>query len=625
MERVNPYRDPTLLERVLRRVVGRRREVRAIIAALAAGKNILLEGPPGTSKSTILRAIAEESKVPFFIIEGSADLTPQKLVGIFNPSKVLSEGFKPEFFEPGPLVKAMMEGGILYIEEFNRMSEDAMNTLIRAMDEREIAIPRYGTVRAKPTFRVICAMNPYDDVGTSRISRAILDRFCRLRLDYQSRNEEIEIVRLRTGSSDLRLITLAVDLARATRRHPALKMGSSVRGAIDMVLIAEELKKLRGGRLCFDDLLDAAIMAMSSKIWINDPEVRPEDVIRELLMKLLMKHDVGLESFEVTNEGENSDNSKLPKEAEVYNLRGDQAGDHLAPETIQRLKDLAKIAPRRVSFQLSKKPEVIISLLKKGISKANIDILDLYARVSEFLRRDLRTLAQKYASLLILKIAAQASMGARARGLVAGRFDWDSDDINLDLTMEEFVNDGTPTLDKIMVNKRDRRRRCFALIIDRSLSMAGYKMVLAALTAAMLAYAAGSYDGYAVLAFNTEVSFLKRVFECVRPEKLVDEILSLRAFGYTDIARALEEAYRELLSAGARRIIGILITDGEWTAGENPLKVAPLFDNLYVLGVPSKWRGFARAIAERGGGRYVLIRDLSQVPQAVLEILRYTP
>ncbi|MCC6005317.1 MAG: AAA family ATPase, partial [Thermofilum sp.] len=71
---------------MLRRLVGREREARAVLAALAAGRNVLLQGPPGTSKSTLLRAIAEEAGVPFFLVEGSADLTPQKLIGTFNPA-----------------------------------------------------------------------------------------------------------------------------------------------------------------------------------------------------------------------------------------------------------------------------------------------------------------------------------------------------------------------------------------------------------------------------------------------------------------------------------------------------------------------------------------------------------
>lgn len=77
-----------ILQNVKSEVVGREREVREIFAAMLSRKHILLEGPPGTSKSTIVRAIARSMRVPFYFIEGSIDLTPSKLLGFFNPGKV---------------------------------------------------------------------------------------------------------------------------------------------------------------------------------------------------------------------------------------------------------------------------------------------------------------------------------------------------------------------------------------------------------------------------------------------------------------------------------------------------------------------------------------------------------
>ena len=47
-----------------------------VLAAVAAGRDIILEGPPGTSKSTLLRAITAEWGIPLVFVEGNADLTP---------------------------------------------------------------------------------------------------------------------------------------------------------------------------------------------------------------------------------------------------------------------------------------------------------------------------------------------------------------------------------------------------------------------------------------------------------------------------------------------------------------------------------------------------------------------
>jgi len=161
-------------------VVGREHELDLVLAAVAAGRDLLLEGPPGTSKSTLLRAITGEWGIPLVLVEGNADLTPARLVGHHNPARVLREDYSAENFVDGPLLSAMRGGGVLYIEEFNRAPEDTLNTLLTAMAEREITVPRVGSVTAAPTFRVIGSMNPYDNVGTTRLSTSVHDRLCRL-------------------------------------------------------------------------------------------------------------------------------------------------------------------------------------------------------------------------------------------------------------------------------------------------------------------------------------------------------------------------------------------------------------------------------------------------------------
>ena len=265
--------------RVAGGVVGREVEIKSILAAMDAGKHVLLEGPPGTSKSTLIRRIAQEINIPFYIIEGNIDLTPAKLVGYFNPAKVMADSYHPDYFEKGPLTKAMEKGGILYIEEFNRMPADVSNVLISPMEEGDMSIPRYGTVKAVCPFTVIAAQNPYDDVGTVRVSRAFMDRICLIKMKYQSAAEEKEIIRLRTGVDDAQIISLAVKMVRKTRENPDIKLGASIRAAIDLVDLFVGMQKL-------DDQPDhnfllAARMAMSNKIWLNEMTDKTADEIIE--------------------------------------------------------------------------------------------------------------------------------------------------------------------------------------------------------------------------------------------------------------------------------------------------------------------------------------------------------
>jgi MoxR-like ATPase len=279
-QRVRPEEAVSLLEQVRCDVVGREREIREILAAMLGGKHILLEGPPGTSKSTIVRSIARSMHVPFHFIEGSIDLTPSKLLGHFNPGKVLKDSYRRDYFELGPLTEAMEAGGVLYLEEFNRMSSESANLLITPMEEGIINIPRYGQVEAGSGFTIICSQNPYDDVGTLQVSRAFLDRVVRIRTDYQSEEEETEIVRLRTASDESQLIRTAVRITRLTRESEEIKLGASVRAAIDIVTVVENLALLSGGEPTYEDVVDACRMALTSKIWLAETmNATAEDVI----------------------------------------------------------------------------------------------------------------------------------------------------------------------------------------------------------------------------------------------------------------------------------------------------------------------------------------------------------
>jgi MoxR-like ATPase len=278
---------------IAERVVGRRVELELLFAAVASGRDILLEGPPGTSKTTMLGAITAEWGIPLVLVEGNSELTAARLIGHHLPARVLQEGYTEDNFVPGPLVRAMREGAFLYIEEFNRAPEDALNTLLMAMAERRMVVPRVGSVDAAPSFRLIASMNPYDNVGTTRVSASVHDRFCRLAVGYQDAVAEREIVALRTGPHDgeafaAQLVADAVTVTRATRTHGDLRFGSSIRGSVDIVFIGLELGRLRGTEAEVGDgyarlLLDAMIVALSGRVQVHEASGRsPEDVLREI-------------------------------------------------------------------------------------------------------------------------------------------------------------------------------------------------------------------------------------------------------------------------------------------------------------------------------------------------------
>jgi MoxR-like ATPase len=270
-------------------IVGREAELLKLRACLRAGKNVLLEGPVGVGKTSLALEMTRELGRPVFRVDGDNRYSEQKLSGWFDPPSVIQRGYTADTFMPGPLVDAMRKGGVLFINELNRLPEGVQNVLLPAIDERLIVVPRLGEVRAEKGFLVIATQNPKEFVATSHLSEAILDRFELITLDYQTEEEETEIVvqylkRTPPGRENRRLAQASVKLVRLTRSHPRVRRGASVRAALSVSEITSEL--MVSGLPIEEAFFQAALLALPTRIEFErdaESEVTPRAEMEALL------------------------------------------------------------------------------------------------------------------------------------------------------------------------------------------------------------------------------------------------------------------------------------------------------------------------------------------------------
>lgn len=267
----------------------------------------------------------------------------------------------------------------------------------------------------------------------------------------------------------------------------------------------------------------------------------------------------------------------------------------------------------RVASYLNAHPDELPLFFEKQ------DSLEVFASVFGMLKRDVRDLAIKIASRLIVKIARQiADTGYRSGQLKLVRGYTEGVDIELDRSLEKYTEEPElGILDNIVSYIRHRERKAFVMMFDHSYSMKGLKIILAAITAASIAQ--HFKRDYAVLAFSNMVSVLKAVDEPTGPEEVLERLFALKLHGDTDIRLALEAGLKHVDKF--ERKTGLILTDGAWNRGGDPLEVAVLFDKLNVIGFPPAKEGKIRHLAIKGKGVFSFVKDEKAIAGAILRCL----
>jgi MoxR-like ATPase len=275
----------------------------AVICLLAEG-HLLIEDVPGVGKTSLAKALAASIDCTWKRVQFTPDLLPADLVGVSIYERS-TEQFR---FQPGPLF-----GNIVLADEINRASPKTQSALLEAMEERQITVD--GKTRVlPPPFMVIATQNPVDQEGTYRLPESQLDRFLlRIGLGYPGRAAEMSILDGRGAIDSLpklapvvssaevmamidavRSVFLAdalksylVDIAEASRRHPAIELGLSPRASLQLAAASRAHAAARGRRYATpDDVKTMAVAALSHRLLLRTDRgarLDPIDAVGEIL------------------------------------------------------------------------------------------------------------------------------------------------------------------------------------------------------------------------------------------------------------------------------------------------------------------------------------------------------
>jgi Mg-chelatase subunit ChlI len=257
----------------------------AILAVLVAGRHMLLEGPPGTGKTTAARIVASllptmetiadcryncypnspacpdcktkkkltKLKVPgenrFVRIQGSPEMMPEDLMGDLDPVLAMRIGIQdPRAFTPGKIQKAHRK--ILFIDELNRVPQRTQNTLVQVLEEGITTIAGFDLSSEVDTL-VVATENPEEYAGAERISETLSDRFEQVRIGYPSFEDEVKILqeygrRIEGIKAADEMLHLSVAVSNAARSAPdELERLPSVRASLSIFEQAQSLARLR--------------------------------------------------------------------------------------------------------------------------------------------------------------------------------------------------------------------------------------------------------------------------------------------------------------------------------------------------------------------------------------------
>ncbi|EPR77606.1 MoxR-like ATPase [Leifsonia rubra CMS 76R] len=292
-------------------VVGQDAAVTGLTIALLTGGHVLLEGVPGVAKTLLVRTLSRALQLDTKRVQFTPDLMPGDVTG-----SLVYDSKSGEFeFRKGPVFT-----NILLADEINRTPPKTQSSLLEAMEERQVSVDGQSLKLPVP-FMVAATMNPIEYEGTYTLPEAQLDRFLlKLVLDLPERDAEIEVLTRHAAGFNPRdlaaagvtpvldaamlasaqaavaqvgaspdVIAYAVDLARATRHSPSVKLGVSPRGAIALISAAKAWAWLTGADSITPDHVQSMVLpVLRHRIQLR-PEAELEGVSSDVILRSIVQ------------------------------------------------------------------------------------------------------------------------------------------------------------------------------------------------------------------------------------------------------------------------------------------------------------------------------------------------
>ena len=308
LARVNQLASAIATE-VGRAFIGAPTITEALLVALLARGHVLIEGPPGVAKTTLVKAFSGTLGCNFRRVQFTPDLLPSDITGTY----ILDMRTNTFVLREGPVFCNVLLG-----DEINRAPAKTQSALLEAMQEHQVTIEGETRTLSEP-FIVLATQNPIEQEGTYPLPEAQVDRFLiKLRMGYPAAADEKRMlgtydkppppVRPVIGPSEVlemqalaqevfvaeELLDYVLGLVAFTRSHAKVYLGASPRAGLALVHASKGLALLKGRDFILpDDVRNLAPLVLGHRILMT-PEAELEgglgtQVVSEAVDKVAYK------------------------------------------------------------------------------------------------------------------------------------------------------------------------------------------------------------------------------------------------------------------------------------------------------------------------------------------------